>query len=49
MEAIDADGTIGRERLQAQCAELMALLGVRPGDLLERSYSDMLLEGPART
>jgi adenylate cyclase class 2 len=44
IEAIDRDGTIGRERLQAQCAEFMALLGVRPADLLERSYSDMLLD-----
>jgi adenylate cyclase, class 2 len=44
IEAIDADGTIGRERLQAQCAEFMALLRVHPEDLLAQSYSDMLLD-----
>jgi len=44
VEAIDEEGTIGKGRLQAQCAEFMALLRARPADLLERSYSDMLLE-----
>jgi len=43
IEAIDADGTIGRERLETQCADFMMLLGVGPPDLLEPSYSDMLL------
>jgi adenylate cyclase, class 2 len=43
IEAIDAGCSLGREHLQAQCEELMALLGVRREDLLERSYSDMLL------
>ena len=43
VEAIDADDSRGRERLQSQCADCMALLAVRPEDLLERSYSDMLL------
>lgn len=43
IEAIDTHCTLGREHLEKQCAELMALLGVRTEDLLERSYSDMLL------
>lgn len=44
IEAIDAVGGLGRERLQAQCEQFMALLDVRPQDLLERSYSDMLVK-----
>lgn len=43
IEAIDADGTIGREMLQRQCQRYMDLLGVRQNDLIDRSYSDMLL------
>lgn len=43
IEAIDADGTIGRERLREQCDQYLSYLGIRPEDLLEGSYSDMLL------
>ncbi len=43
VEAIDSDGTIGRERLQQQCARYRALLGVKDSDLIAVSYSDMLL------
>ncbi len=44
IEAIDADGTIGKEKLLAQCDEYMQLLGIEAADLLNNSYSDMLLE-----
>lgn len=43
VEAIDERGDLGRERLLAQCREYMALLGVEAADLIEGSYSDMLL------
>lgn len=45
IEAIDAEGSIGRERLLGQCRRYMALLGIDDGDLIDRSYSDMLMEG----
>lgn len=44
IEAIDKDGTIGIERLQEQCAYYMDLLGIETNDLVEVSYSDLLLE-----
>ncbi len=44
IEAIDEDGSLGRERLLEQCNEYMGLLGIETGDLMECSYSDMLLE-----
>ena len=43
IEAIDLDGSIGPERLRAQCERLMARLGVRAADLVPDSYSDLLL------
>jgi adenylate cyclase, class 2 len=45
IEAIDADGTIGQARLQRQCEHYVALLGIAPSDLIDRSYSDMLYVG----
>jgi len=45
IEAIDRDGTLGRDRLKEQCEALMERLGVRPDDLVARSYSDLLLSG----
>jgi len=45
IEAIDADGTIGRDKLLEQCRRFMELLKIEENDLVERSYSDMLLEG----
>lgn len=45
IEAIDEDGSIGEETLRRQCDEWIDKLGIRPEHLLERSYSDMLLEG----
>ncbi|MBO6577084.1 MAG: class IV adenylate cyclase [Rhodothermales bacterium] len=43
IEAIDRDGSIGADRLEAQCREFMDVFAVRPEDLIDRSYSDMLL------
>lgn len=43
IEAIDLDGSIGPERLRAQCERLMAQLGIRDADLVADSYSDLLL------
>jgi predicted adenylyl cyclase CyaB len=42
IEAIDLGGDRGSGELQAQCQHYMRLLGVQPGDLEARSYSDML-------
>lgn len=44
VEAIDLEGNIGRERLQQQCNQYKAMLGIRDEDLLAKSYSDLLLE-----
>lgn len=43
VEAIDKDGTIGREKLQAQCDEYAALFGIAAEDFCSVSYSDMIL------
>lgn len=43
IEAIDAEGTIGRDRLLAQCEEYIALFGLRAGDMVTHSYSDLLM------
>lgn len=42
IEAIDEMGTIGEERLRAQCAHYLGAFRIRPEDLLTGSYSDML-------
>ena len=42
IEAIDRDGLLGKEKLQVQCDHYMELLGVKPGDLISVSYSDLL-------
>jgi len=47
VEAIDKDGSIGVERLKAQCAQYAELLGVQADDYLAGSYSDLLLKGLA--
>jgi len=44
IEAIDADGSIGKQRLLEQCHRYVDLLGIREHELLSRSYSDLLLE-----
>ena len=44
VEAIDKNGSIGKEKLQAQCDECAALLGIAAEDFCALSYSDMILE-----
>ena len=44
VEAIDKDGSIGKEKLQAQCDEYAALFGIAAEDFCSVSYSDMILE-----
>ena len=43
IEAIDRDGTIGREKLLRQCRYYMNLFAISEDDCLATSYSDMLL------
>lgn len=43
IEAIDVDGTIGEEKLREQCDFYLRLLQIDKADLLELSYSDMIL------
>ncbi|MGK0364105.1 MAG: adenylate cyclase class 2 [Saprospiraceae bacterium] len=43
IEAIDIDGSIPEEKLLEQCQFYIKLFGVKDVDLLENSYSDMLL------
>lgn len=44
VEAIDSDGSIGRETLQRQCDHWAAVLGVQEADYVAESYSDLLLK-----
>jgi predicted adenylyl cyclase CyaB len=43
IEAIDKEGTIGREKLLEQCNHYLGLFGIIPEELVSVSYSDMLL------
>src|SRR5262249_30245268 len=43
IEAIDNDGTLGRECLLQQCQSFMKLLSISPEGLVAESYSDLLL------
>ena len=43
VEAIDKDGTIGKEKLQIQCDQYAALFAIAPEDYCSVSYSDMIL------
>ena len=43
IEAIDREGTIGREKLHGQCHRYLTLFGIREEDLVACSYSDLLL------
>jgi adenylate cyclase class 2 len=47
IEAIDQHGNLGEVVLRRQCSEWLELLAVDHGDLIERSYSDMLLDQSA--
>ena len=44
VEAIDKDGTIGLEKLQAQCQFYAQLFELSEGDYVAESYSDLLLQ-----
>lgn len=44
IEAIDNDGTIGKAKLHEQCQNYIKLLNISQDDLLENSYSDMLIK-----
>lgn len=44
VEAIDKDGTIGKEKLQSQCDGYAALFNIAAADFCAFSYSDMILE-----
>ena len=44
IEAIDNTGEIGKEKLVEQCEDYLKLLGVQFNDLIECSYSDMILQ-----
>ncbi len=44
IEAIDETGTIGIEKLEEQCAYYMELFAIQNSDLIEVSYSDLMME-----
>ena len=44
IEAIDPDGTIGKEKLFEQCNYYLDLFKIRREDLISNSYSDLLLK-----
>lgn len=43
IEARDEDGSIGKDKLHAQCQEYMKLFGIVESDLISVSYSDLML------
>jgi adenylate cyclase class 2 len=43
-EAIDQDGSIGIEKLKAQCDHYINFFGIQPEDHIRVSYSDLLLQ-----
>jgi predicted adenylyl cyclase CyaB len=43
IEAIDNDGTIGKDKLLEQCEFFLDLFKISPKDLISVSYSDLLL------
>ena len=45
IEAIDADGSLGLDRIQRQCQTYRDLLRIKDCNLVSCSYSDMLLSG----
>lgn len=44
VEAIDKDGTMGKEKLQAQCDHYAGLFNIAKEDFIAVSYSDMILQ-----
>lgn len=43
IEAIDKDGSIGKDKLYEQCKKFMTLFSISNNDLISVSYSDLLL------
>jgi adenylate cyclase class IV len=43
IEAIDSDGSIGKEKLLEQCSYYSNLFQIKNEDLIAESYSDLLL------
>ncbi len=43
VEAIDKEGNIGKEKLQAQCDFYAGIFNISPGDFIAVSYSDMIM------
>lgn len=43
IEAIDEDGSVGKEKLDAQCKFYLKALKISQADLLSTSYSDMVV------
>ncbi|MBC8185625.1 class IV adenylate cyclase [candidate division KSB1 bacterium] len=48
IEAIDEAGDIGREKLTEQCGKYVTLFKIQNNDLIDCSYSDMLMEAVKR-
>ncbi|MBI3984851.1 MAG: class IV adenylate cyclase [Candidatus Levybacteria bacterium] len=44
IEAIDKNGNIGKDKLLIQCQKYLKLFDVKEKDLIEVSYSDLLME-----
>lgn len=44
VEAIDKDGSIGKEKLQQQCDAYASLFKLLPSDFVAVSYSDLMLQ-----
>jgi len=44
IEAIDSNGSIGKEKLTEQCQHYLDLFRISKEDLISNSYSDLLLE-----
>jgi len=49
IEAIDKDGSIGKDKLFEQCSKYLKELNISDSDLVSVSYSDLLLEKTSRS
>lgn len=49
IEAIDVDGSIGKEKLRSQCEYYISLFGISDEDMVSSSYSDLLMPGTSGT
>lgn len=48
IEAIDKEGSIGKDKLLQQCKQYMELFGIKDVDLISCSYSDLFFEAQNR-